>query len=336
MNKHIATVLAVSAFLAIRTTPAAAPSGKASGTGAPQNPVLAESKRYESFERTLASVRTLPDNATAAAQAARSLLQISKSSPPSLGGIVLEAACAGLIAGGADSTYASARKALGDPKAFEDRVLDRCSACGATGRQNERCSDCFGTGKCRSVGCRNGQKGVPQVGGGTWWVACPSCSGTGQCKSCNGAGTVTIRCKSCGGAGRKINRDSAQTLYRERVDAAIKECRRHEVVSVSGIGGTGTTLAKATADALVNAVLKVHGPDGATTQKLLGADDKTIVKYSHVVSSGEDESGLIQVKANVLVAKVLQGSASRGNASGRSPVDDPFNSGDPFAGDPWN
>ena len=140
-------------------------------------------------------------------------------------------------------------------------------------------------------------------------VACPTCKGTARCQDCKGTGRQSFPCSACGGSGKKINRDEAQTVYRERIEAAVEECRRNEVVVERAVSGSGTTLAKATADALVNAVRKIHGPEGADTQKLLGPGDKTIVKGYTVVSKREDESGLFQVKLDALVAKVLQGSA---------------------------
>lgn len=303
----------VAILLAMDVTLAASPSDKASGTGGSKNTILASSKRYEAFERKLSSYRSLSENATVATQTARSLFQMGKSAPPSLGGLVLEASCAAFIACGADASYADARKALGNPKDFESRVLDCCQICGGAGRIDEDCRECHGSGRCPVPSCNGGRRYVPKLG----VVSCPTCKGTSRCQDCRGTGKQRMRCASCGGVGRKINRDSAQELYRERIDAAIEECRRHEVVVVSDIGGSGTTLAKATADALVNAVRKIHGPDAAATQKILGTGDKTIVKDYMVTSKEENESGLFEVRANVLVAKVLQGAASGGNTSDR-------------------
>lgn len=337
MDKRVAIAFAAVALFAAGTASAAAPSGKPSAGDKAKNPILAASNRYASFERKLDSFRSLSENATIATQTARTLFQMGKSAPPALGGPVLEASCAAFIACGADASYADARKALGNPKDFESRVLERCESCGGSGRSDLDCRECHGSGRCPVPSCNGGRRYVPKLG----VVSCPTCKGTSQCQDCKGTGKQKMRCSACGGAGRRINRDSAQTLYRERIDAAIEECRRHEVVPVSDIGGSGTTLAKATADALVNAVRKIHGPDAAATQKILGAGDKTIVKDYMIASKEEGESGLFEVRANVLVAKVLQGAAVRGNASGnpssrRSPVKDSFDSDNPLGDDPWN
>ena len=151
-------------------------------------------------------------------------------------------------------------------------------------------------------------------------------------------------------------------LFSEKVETALAVCRCHEVVPVVGVSGSGPTLAKATADALVQAAEKVLGPDGGAKQRLLGASDKTIIKGMKVVSTGEDESGLFTVKVNVLVVKELaspvrsefdseSGVGAFGDADGgmstapgnrslppqRPPLaKDPFNSDDPFSDDPFN
>ena len=216
----------VAILLAMDVALAASPSDKASGTGGSKNTILASSKRYEAFERKLSSYRSLSENATVATQTARSLFQMGKSAPPSLGGLVLEASCAAFIACGADASYADARKALGNPKDFESRVLDCCQICGGAGRIDEDCRECHGSGRCPVPSCNGGRRYVPKLG----VVSCPTCKGTSRCQDCRGTGKQRMRCASCGGVGRKINRDSAQELYRERIDAAIEECRRHEVV----------------------------------------------------------------------------------------------------------
>ena len=246
---------------------------------------------------------------------------------------VVGAGPAGLAAAEAakTATYAKVRGALRDPVSFADPVMATCPTCHGAGQESRECQDCHGSGKCGNPSCDNGRTYLAMVG----MVSCPRCGGSGRCKTCNASGKRTWPCQRCHKSGRVVNPDAAMRLFSEKLEAALGACRRNEVVPVSGAAGSGQTLAKATADALVQPAQKVLGPDGAAKQRLLGSSDKTVVKAFKVVDKGEDESGLFAVKVNALVVKELEAPSAVESGLG-SPVQDSFDSGNPFDDNSWN
>lgn len=303
---HFGQHIAIAALLVVFSTVGSAFAGDSPSKGA-KHPAIVLSEKCSEIEKRLESVRALSGGRDATSRTLAQVMTSAKETPSEVSVPVAEAVCSGLLAIGENAAYAKARGMLRNSDSFAEPVLVECPKCHGEREEKKECEDCHGSGECGNASCEGGRTYLPMVGN----VACPRCGGSGKCKTCNATGVRKWPCQRCNKAGRVVDPNAALRMFSGKLEKALSACRCHEVVPVTGISGSGPTIAKATSDALVNAAQKVLGPDGASMQKLLAAGDKTIVKGFKVVDKGEDESGLFTVKANVLVVRELESESSK-------------------------
>lgn len=176
-------------------------------------------EKYEETLEELEEIKNFPADPETAKRTIQTLLSLNDDTETTLSNLILEAACAGLIALGDNARYVETRNSLLKVADFEKDVLDVCEACDGSGRAD--CPSCHGSGNCPIQSCRGGRRNARFIGE----VECSTCQGTGKCPDCKSSGKSQVRCPQCKGRPKSINLEKAKNVFEKRIAKATRECK---------------------------------------------------------------------------------------------------------------